>query len=676
MVLEYELVVDRAAVQVGSQSSYLPFELNKPAYQRPLNASRSEIRLLAVEPGVFEDPIRSRLVYSRLRRGSPTAHAFDALSYSWGYPRDLTTINVRKSDDDAGAMSKLHITPSAQLAIRRLRHPTRITNLWIDAVCINQSDSVERAQQVSMMTTIYSNAHAVRVWLGPHHPAIAWSLRIIRDVHNYNFRECPGGIECSCEGSRHACIADLERSDKNKSLQNHRGIEAIFNYHFKRFAPPAVEYAGGHGNQNVSKLFAHLFDCSWFRRSWVVREVLAARACTVHCGPDTITWKELLDVNNWMTDPQYIAHDPHVQRNQVMMPAIWSTLFEKLAQARRADMKGAGAKSEDQAALLDVYLESLDLKSSEPRDKLYALLSFARETAQPDDISDLVGPNYTKTDEQVFADFTIWWIRKYRSLSVLSSVHCQRERAWVRPVCDLQKDRPLTRPTWVVPSHGKSTWGMATLAQQFKFRAGGETSCEISLLEDTLGPHAPALRLGGYEIARIKRIAYLDVNSLLADKEYAEMFSVYDTVLDPVDKLGRWKERPYPESPENLRYGERLQQHLAAHWTYLRGPKVPAISLGKGTPVLKDIDSIPTCFDPFAFTTFGDLIGLCPWTAHKNDLVVLLYGASVPYLLRPTTDGDETYELVGECYVAGIMQGQLMDTLRAQEAEQKRFTLI
>jgi hypothetical protein len=38
--------------------------------------------------------------------------------------------------------------------------------IWIDALCINQSDNVEKAIQVPLMGSIYTNARQVIVWLG------------------------------------------------------------------------------------------------------------------------------------------------------------------------------------------------------------------------------------------------------------------------------------------------------------------------------------------------------------------------------------------------------------------------------------------------------------------------------------------------------------------------------
>lgn len=38
--------------------------------------------------------------------------------------------------------------------------------IWIDAICINQSDQRERGEQILYMFTIYGKADEVMVWLG------------------------------------------------------------------------------------------------------------------------------------------------------------------------------------------------------------------------------------------------------------------------------------------------------------------------------------------------------------------------------------------------------------------------------------------------------------------------------------------------------------------------------
>ena len=59
-------------------------------------------------------------------------------------------------------------------------------------------------------------------------------------------------------------------------------------------------------------------------------------------------------------------------------------------------------------------------------------------------------------------------------------------------------------------------------------------------------------------------------------------------------------------------------------------------------------------------------IGMVPKGTKKNDIIVLFYGAEVPFVLRPklnnTEEGSELeYQIVGECYLHGAMDGEGLD---------------
>lgn len=51
-------------------------------------------------------------------------------------------------------------------------------------------------------------------------------------------------------------------------------------------------------------------------------------------------------------------------------------------------------------------------------------------------------------------------------------------------------------------------------------------------------------------------------------------------------------------------------------------------------------------------------IGLVPHTIKSGDLVAIIIGADVPFVLRPTNTG--RYELVGDCYIHGVMDGEAL----------------
>jgi hypothetical protein len=58
------------------------------------------------------------------------------------------------------------MTKNLYSALLRLRHSETDRTLWVDALCINQSDLDEKGQQVSLMREIFKRAGKVTMWLG------------------------------------------------------------------------------------------------------------------------------------------------------------------------------------------------------------------------------------------------------------------------------------------------------------------------------------------------------------------------------------------------------------------------------------------------------------------------------------------------------------------------------
>jgi hypothetical protein len=58
------------------------------------------------------------------------------------------------------------------------------------------------------------------------------------------------------------------------------------------------------------------------------------------------------------------------------------------------------------------------------------------------------------------------------------------------------------------------------------------------------------------------------------------------------------------------------------------------------------------------FVSSTGWLGLAPHGTREGDVVFVAVGADVPYILRAFEDG---YELIGECYVQGIMDGEAME---------------
>jgi hypothetical protein len=134
---------------------------------KPLDTSRSEIRILVLYSSKEDsDLVNDEVLHFGLDDDMNTTAArmkfpvglikmFKALSYTWG---DLTKESSVMLDGH-----QFPVTENLHAAMSRLRNliksaanPDRIVPSfwWIDTICINQDDILERNQQVSVMTRI------------------------------------------------------------------------------------------------------------------------------------------------------------------------------------------------------------------------------------------------------------------------------------------------------------------------------------------------------------------------------------------------------------------------------------------------------------------------------------------------------------------------------------------
>lgn len=60
----------------------------------------------------------------------------------------------------------LHITSNLLQALHTIRYEQTSRVLWMDAICINQSDTTEKGHQVALMGRIYRDTQRVVVCLG------------------------------------------------------------------------------------------------------------------------------------------------------------------------------------------------------------------------------------------------------------------------------------------------------------------------------------------------------------------------------------------------------------------------------------------------------------------------------------------------------------------------------
>jgi hypothetical protein len=154
------------------------FELDTLNYQHTsLNHGKSSIRLVQVLPDLSVDGLIHCKISQHALPVTVTRYAdegegnqnrmksvdeeFDpyiCLSYVWGDLKGKATIRIN------GRIFRVGKNLSSFL--HHARRTLSSTYLWIDALCIDQSNTKERNQQVQQMGKVYTLAQTVLVWLG------------------------------------------------------------------------------------------------------------------------------------------------------------------------------------------------------------------------------------------------------------------------------------------------------------------------------------------------------------------------------------------------------------------------------------------------------------------------------------------------------------------------------
>lgn len=125
------------------------------SYKYEALTTPKDIRLLDILPGRGDEPLSISLRIVNL----DAQPDYEALSYVWGDP--TITRGLRCNGHDVQVTTNLHD------ALTQLRLTDYPRTLWADALCINQADLDEKAQQIGIMHHVYRACRCCVVWLGP-----------------------------------------------------------------------------------------------------------------------------------------------------------------------------------------------------------------------------------------------------------------------------------------------------------------------------------------------------------------------------------------------------------------------------------------------------------------------------------------------------------------------------
>ncbi|KAH7246888.1 heterokaryon incompatibility protein-domain-containing protein [Fusarium solani] len=149
-----------------------------------LDVVQEQIRILHLEPGWGSTPISCSIHLISLTSDPPPK--YEALSYTWGDPKVTREIIVN------GYL--VNVTFNLYSALYRLRQPEEMRVLWVDALCINQTDVDERGQQTVQECILPQRATFI---YGPVSIELAFMLQAFSALSRHMLADC-----CSTTGAR------------------------------------------------------------------------------------------------------------------------------------------------------------------------------------------------------------------------------------------------------------------------------------------------------------------------------------------------------------------------------------------------------------------------------------------------------------------------------------------
>ncbi|KAF4633974.1 hypothetical protein G7Y89_g4138 [Cudoniella acicularis] len=342
----------------------------------PLKTDENEIRLVVLLPPNDSEEIVCRIIHKHMTDDDVT---YEALSYVWGSSEDIHSIQLMGSVEEPESVTKHNfpVTKNLHEALCLLRRPESCRVLWIDAICINQSDDAERSSQVALMRSIYSNAFHAVVYFGPEDefskPGIDFLTRVATTIAPDQLPE-----------------AGVWQASKN--IEEHPMREVLKE-------PKALEVA------------VAFLSRPWWSRVWIAQEITVAKKATLLWGKQTLIWEACARTIHILHN--YIGHlreTPEFEQSEAWLKIddymFWTMAVIQTSEAYRRNLK---------SPLMDILQRFWFSEATDSRDKVFALLGIASDTG-PDSLI----PDYSLLQGQVYGMIVKDLIKRANNLDILA----------------------------------------------------------------------------------------------------------------------------------------------------------------------------------------------------------------------------------------------------------------
>jgi Heterokaryon incompatibility protein (HET) len=250
----------------------------------------------------------------------------------------------------------VNIGRNLQSALLALRHKEKQRVIWVDSICINQRDLHEKNKQILLMREIYQRAEKVIIWMGEDENNSALGLSLMDMLASEEIRSNDYIPMGRVEEIR------LPAADSD----DWKALEAIFNR-------------------------------PWFSRVWVLQEFAVSSGSEVMLGNTTFRWERIYEAAKCVYEKGFA--------DAVMGEGYKNVLKVEASRFR--------FRERNNMTILELMLAVRTSESTDPRDKIYALLGLSKD-------GELIRPNYLDDVSREYQDASTTFIKKYHTLDCLS----------------------------------------------------------------------------------------------------------------------------------------------------------------------------------------------------------------------------------------------------------------
>jgi len=495
----------------------------KPYQYTPFQ-SHDSIRLLRLQYGSPTERIRCNIFEATFDKNMVP---FDAVSWAWG--SEEWTQEIALEDSNGEHAYSFKVPPNLERALQALRKPDTRRVLWVDAICIDQGSNLEKSHQVPLMDQIYSQARQVCVWLGGGDDKTNLAFEFIRNeiLKEMNIDSICNNPECS------------------------KKLEAL----------------------------GDLMQRDWFSRRWVVQEIALARRASIHCGTAEMDWKEFaIAVELFVSDETKNRSANRVMLKDTSTPNYWdnvgalgATLLVNASSNlfREHQSSNNNTKREGLMNLEHLICRLASFQTSNAHDTIYSFLAIAKDTVPTaEDVkltkskflsavqtfinsgklqARLFPVNYQAPYKDVCRDFVQFAIEQSTDRRRALDILC-------RPWADNTRDHKL--PTWVTTlssspyqmnnrGHGirlyrsnGDTFVGAPPPSERTYAAAGDRNVDDRYLRFRSGENGDSLFVTGFVLDEIAAVEDKSSGGYVTG-EWLQLGGWKDPQLDPPDELWR-----------------------------------------------------------------------------------------------------------------------------------------